>query len=75
MGVTQNWVPNFAKIAKPMTELMKLALREFEWNEEAQKAMDMLKIKAQEIVALKKLDIELAKKASITAKPKEYNEG
>jgi hypothetical protein len=75
IGVTRNWIKNFAKIAKPLTELTKTKDSGFEWTSEAQNAMDILKKKATEIVALKKMDIRMAKEASLTSEPGKYNEG
>jgi hypothetical protein len=36
VGVARNWIKNFVKIAKPLTELTKLNQGEFEWNNDAQ---------------------------------------
>ena len=65
----------FAQIAKPITELTKQKAGEFCWTDSAQKAMEILKTKATQIAALKKLDIKMAKEASLTCKPGKYNEG
>ena len=75
VGVVRSWIQNFAKLAKPLTELTKLKQGEFEWNPEAEQAVAILKQKVQEVVALKKLDIEKAKSASLTREPGKESEG
>ena len=75
VGVTRNWIRNYARLAKPLTLLTKLEPRDFYWPDEAQRAFDIIKEKVSEVVALKKLDIELAKRASLTAQPGKLNEG
>lgn len=75
IGVARNWIKNFAQIAKPITELTKQKAGEFCWTDSAQKAMEILKTKATQIAALKKLDIRMAKEASLTCEPGKYNEG
>lgn len=75
VGVARNWIRSFAKIAKPLTELTKLSPHEFEWNTAADEAVKILKEKVQHIVSLKKLDIKLAKKASLEAEPGKISEG
>ena len=75
IGVAHNWIKNFAQIAKPITELTKQKVGEFCWTDSAQKAMEILKTKATQIAALKKLDIRMAKEASLTCEPGKYNEG
>lgn len=75
VGVARNWIHHFARIAKPLTELTKLKPHEFQWNEEADRAVKILKQKAQEIVSLKKLDIALAKKASLESERGVISEG
>lgn len=75
VGVARSWIKNFAKIAKPLTELTKVRQSEFEWNQEAEQAVAILKQKVQEVVALKKLDIEKAKQASLTREASKDNEG
>ena len=75
VGVTRNWIKNFARIAKPLTELTKLKNHEFQWSEQAQHAFDILKEKVKNVTALKRLDIELAKRASLTFVEGELNEG
>jgi hypothetical protein len=75
VGVARNWIQNFAKIAKPLTELTKLKQAEFEWNNEAEQAVAILKQKVKDVVALKKLDIEKAKQASLGEDLSKENEG
>ena len=75
VGVARNWIQNFAKIAKPLTELTKLKKNEFQWSQQAQQAFNILKERVENVTALKKLDIELAKQASLTYTAGELNEG
>lgn len=65
IGVARNWIKNFARIAKPLTLLTKATQFDFEWSDDAQNAMNLLKKKVQEISALKRLDVKLAMKASL----------
>lgn len=75
IGVARNWIRNFAKIAKPITELTRNKLEEFAWTPEAERAMEILKKKTGEISAIKKLDVELAKAASLNHEKGRYNNG
>jgi hypothetical protein len=75
VGVARNWIRNFARMAKPLTLLTKLLKHEYQWNEEAQQAMDSLKQAVSRVSALKKLDIRKAKQASLSFEPGELNEG
>lgn len=59
-SVARNWIKDFAKIAKPLTELTKLQKFEFEWNEKAEKAMIQLKEAITTIPALRTLDLQAA---------------
>ena len=60
-GVARNWIWQFARIAKPLTRLTKIPASEFQWTEEAEAAMGILKQAITTIPALKTLDITLAK--------------
>ena len=60
-GVARNWIWQFAKIAKPLTLLTKIQPGEFQWNEAAEHAMNLLKQAITTVPALKTLDITLAK--------------
>src|SRR5260221_5725552 len=61
VGVVQCWIRDFARIAKPLTLLTKkMALSKFEWTEEAQGAMDLLKNLVSTMVPVRMLDYELA---------------
>src|SRR5260370_21842788 len=63
VGVVQHWIRDFAKIAKPLTLLTKkMTLSEFEWTEEAQESMELLKHLASTAVPVRMLDYELARK-------------
>ena len=63
VGVVRRWIRDFAKIAKPLTALTKkMGLHEFEWTEEAQDAMELLKHLASTAVLIRALDYELARK-------------
>ncbi len=63
IGVVQHWIRDFARIAKPLTLLTKkMALSEFEWTEEAQGVMDLLKHLVLTAVPVRTLDYELAQK-------------
>jgi hypothetical protein len=75
IGVARNWIKNFARLAKPLTELTRNKVEEFQWSPDADKAMEILKKKVTEISALKKLDIHSAKEASLSCIPGKYNEG
>lgn len=75
IGVARNWIKNFARIAKPLTELTRNKIEEFYWTLEADRAMAILKKMVTEISALKKLDVHSAKEASLTCEPGKYNEG
>jgi Integrase zinc binding domain/Integrase core domain/RNase H-like domain found in reverse transcriptase len=75
IGVARSWIRNFAGIAKPLTELTRATADGFQWSDQAQRAVEILKRKVTEVAALKKLDIALAKKASMEHKKGEYCEG
>jgi hypothetical protein len=60
VGVTRNWIWQFAKIAKPLTLLTKKMPQEFEWNEGAEQAMNQLKELSTKLPARKALDINIA---------------
>ncbi len=61
VGVVRRWIRDFARIAKPLTLLTKkMALSEFNWTEEAQGAMDLLKHLVSTAVPVRMLDYELA---------------
>ena len=73
VGVVRRWIRDFAKIAKPLTALTrKMAPHEFEWTEEAQDAMDLLKHLASVAVPVQSLDYELAR--GVKAKDQRDNE-
>ena len=62
-GVIRRWIQDFTKIAKPLTVLRrKMVPREFVWTEEAQGAMDKLKVLALTAVPVKALDYDLVHK-------------
>ena len=72
VGVVRSWIHDFAKIAKPLTVLTKkMLLHEFEWSEEAQDAMDLLKHLAMTAMPVRSLDYELAHKV----KPVDQRDG
>ncbi len=51
VGIVQHWIRDFTKIAKPLMVLTKkMAPHEFEWTDEAQNAMDLLKYLAAMVV-------------------------
>ncbi len=59
--VIRHWICDFAKIVKPLMALTKkMALHKFEWSEEAQDAMELLKHLATTAVPVRSLDYELA---------------
>ena len=61
VGVVRKWIKDFAKIAKPLTTLTQKAITpEFEWNDGAQNAMDILKEKARTAPPLIAIDYILA---------------
>ncbi len=63
VGVVRRWIRDFAKIAKLLTALMKkMGLHKFEWTEEAQDAMELLKHLASTVVPIRVLDYELVHK-------------
>src|SRR5258706_415122 len=63
VGVVRRWIRDFAKIAKPLTALTKkMAPHEFEWTDEAQDAMELLKHLAAMAVPVRALDYELARR-------------
>src|SRR5258708_37427443 len=63
IGVVWHWIRDFARIAKPLMLLTKkMALSEFEWMEEAQGAMELLKHLVSTAVPVRMLDYELAQK-------------
>src|SRR5258707_14853316 len=72
VGVVRRWIRDFAKIAKPLTALTKkMAPHEFEWTEEAQDAMELLKHLAATAVPVRSLDYELARQV----KPVDQRDG
>src|SRR5258706_5265072 len=72
VGVVRRWIRDFARIAKPLTALTKkMALSEFEWTNEAQSAMELLKHLATTAVPVRSLDYELAQKV----KPLDQRDG
>ena len=72
VGVVRHWIHDFTKIAKPLTVLTKkMPLHEFEWSEEAQDAMDLLKHLAATAMPVRSLDYELAHKV----KPVDQRDG
>jgi hypothetical protein len=75
VGVARSWIRDHAKIAKPLTELTKLEPKQFYWPKSAQDAFDTLKKKVAGVVALKKVDMVLAKHAGETFEPGKLNEG
>jgi len=75
VGVARAWIQNHAKITKPLTELTKLEPKEFHWPIEANCAFDELKEKVAGVIALKKLNMAMAKKAGETYEPGKLNEG
>ena len=58
VGITRNWIKNYARLAKPLTDLTRLQPHEFIWPAEAQQAFNMIKVKVTEVTVLKKLNIE-----------------
>ena len=67
VGVVRWWIQDFAKIAKPLTVLMrKMVPREFGWMEEAQLAMDKLKVLTSTAVPVRALDYDLVHKVKAT---------
>ncbi len=61
VGVVWHWIRDFARIAKPLMLLTKkMALSKFEWTEEAQGVMDLLKQLVSTAVPVRTLDYELA---------------
>src|SRR5258705_12709826 len=61
VGVVRHWIRDFAKIAKPLTALTKkMAPHEFEWTNEAQDAMELLKHLVVTAIPVRSLDYELA---------------
>src|SRR5258707_8022339 len=72
VGVVRRWIRDFAKIAKPLTALTKkMAPHEFEWTDEAQDAMELLKHLAATAVPVRSLDYELARQV----KPVDQRDG
>ncbi len=72
VGVVWCWIHDFARIAKPLTALTrKMPLSEFEWTEEAQDAMELLKHLAATAVPVRALDYELARQV----KPPDQRDG
>ena len=62
VGVVRRWIPDFAKIAKPLTMYTrKGADEDFQWTDEAQDSMDILKEAALGAGALRPLNLELAR--------------
>jgi RNase H-like domain found in reverse transcriptase len=59
VGVAQNWIWQFAKIAKPLTLLTKKSPHEFEWNDQAEEAMNQLKEASMNLPAQKSLNIDI----------------
>src|SRR5260221_5199416 len=63
VGVVWLWIRDFTKIAKPLTLLTKkMTLSEFEWTEEAQELMELLKHLVLTAVPIRMLDYELVRK-------------
>jgi hypothetical protein len=60
VGVARNWIWQFAKIAKPLTLLTKNSPQDFEWNDQAEKAMQELKEISTRLPARNALDISIA---------------
>src|SRR5258708_40349909 len=61
VGVVRCWIRDFVKISKALTALTKkMAPHEFEWTDEAQDAMELLKHLAMMAVPVRSLDYELA---------------
>jgi len=61
VGVIRQWICDFTKIAKPLMVLTKkMVPHEFEWTEEAQDAMELLKHLATTAIPVRSLDYELA---------------
>jgi len=75
IGVARNWIKNYARIAKPLTDLTKGKQADFEWTSEAQRTLEILKRKVSEVTALKKMDITLAKQAALTCEKGKLSEG
>lgn len=77
IGVARNWIKNYVRITKPpmITDLTKGKQTDFEWTDEAQRTMEILKQKVSEVAALKKMDIGLAMQASMTCEKGKLNEG
>src|SRR5258708_581376 len=60
VGAVQHWIHDFTRIVKPLTALtQKMPLSEFEWTEEAQDAMELLKHLATMAIPVQALDYEL----------------
>lgn len=57
-GTVRIWIPNYSKLARPLTELTKLG-EEFIWNERRQKAFDQLKALVASAPALMPIDYTL----------------
>ena len=63
VGVVRRWIKDFAKIARPLVQLTKkLETPIFEWNDEAQTAMERLKFLASTAPPLVAIEYELASK-------------
>src|SRR5258708_33874839 len=63
VGVVRCWIRDFAKIEKQLMLLTKkMTLSEFEWTEEAQESMELLKNFASTAVPVRMLDYELTRK-------------
>jgi hypothetical protein len=75
IGVARNWIKNYARIAKPLTDLTKGKQADFMWTDEAQRTLEILKQKVSEVTALKKMDVNLAKQASLSCEKGKLNEG
>ena len=75
VGITRNWIKNYARLAKPLTDLTRLQPHEFIWPAEAQQAFNVIKVKVTEVTVLKKLNIEMAKRAILSNPPRKPNEG
>src|SRR5260370_17970860 len=72
VGVVRRWIRDFAKIAKPLMALTKkMASHEFEWTDEAQDAMELLKHLAAMAVPVRALDYELVRRV----KPPDQRDG
>src|SRR6266852_6560560 len=61
VGVVRRWIKDFAKIARPLILLTKKSETPlFEWNDEAQTAMERLKFLASTATPLRAIEYKLA---------------